>query len=120
MIDLQSNYAGIFATHQHDILHPALGLFPSPAAPGSLQRTRDMKMVVSPVRMPSAAARAMNPAAEALARWEEDTGTRPYVSAFTMEPGTDTNSLAFQVAHSLVRLPLILAFLCWPGTRMCS
>ena len=84
---LQGNYNGIFATHQHVLLDPALRLFPDTHPEPHLKRTRLMKMLVAP----------SDDAADSFLR---DTGEPRFISAFKMAPGQDTQSLALQVAYS--------------------
>ena len=93
---VQMTFNGVFATHQHDLFQPHLGLFSGSGGLQSLlRRTRRWQVCTRP-------ATAAEVAAGALAEFAEATGTTPHVSSYTVAEGVDTSSLAFQVAFQQV------------------
>jgi hypothetical protein len=92
---LQMTFNGVFATHQHDLFSPGLGLFPAPGVVKPvLQRTVQWQL-------PTRAATSEEIRDSGLAEFAKqlaNTRAVPQVPCYRVSEGVDISSLAFQVA----------------------
>jgi hypothetical protein len=96
---VQKSFTGVFATHQHDLLLPALRLYPvdGDAATSMLSRTVWWRVCTRRVCAADVVAAGVD-ASSPLVQYAEAVEDTAMVPTYEVANGKDTSSLAFQVA----------------------